>query len=228
MGVSRVLAGASRTLGEEVKRAAPLLPLHLLSIFNELSEAPIHNMLRAAMLTSFRALLRKQNITQSDVVLRRRNFKFYPSGMLVQVEKSKTIQRREKLLQLPVTYCLDRHLCAVYWTKRHFLEVPMGQDSPAFCIPQVVPVPLDYVTYQQMIKFFAEMGGLDPTEFSSHSMRRGGTTFLWLTGASKEEIQARGDWSSDCYKIYLASPLEERISRDIQVSATVCSVVAGH
>lgn len=228
VGVYRSMAGASRTLGEAVRRAAPILPVHLLAMFEFLSEEPIHNVFRAALLTSFRALLRKQNVTVSDAVLLRRNFKFLPWGMLIEVERSKTIQKKEKVLRIPVSFCPDNRLCAAYWTARHFREVPASPESPAFVLPHHPPAPLDYDTYQAALKHWCACAGLDPKEFSSHSLRRGGTTFIWLAGATQEEIQSRGDWSSDAYKVYLSSPLEERISRDIQVAATVAAVAAGH
>ena len=228
VGISRALAGASNSLGEEVRRAAPILPTNMLKMFSFFTEQPVHNALRAAILTAFRALLRSQNVTDSPAVLRRRNFKFHPWGMLVEVEKTKTLQRREKVLKIPVALCPDKRLCAVTWTARHFNEVPASEDSPAFIIPSVPPAPLDYDTFQAAIKYWSGLSGLDPADYSTHSMRRGGTTFIWLAGATQEEIQARGDWSSDAYKLYLTCPLEERISRDIQVAATIASVAAAH
>ena len=96
VGISRCIAASSRTLGEEVRRAAPILPGHMVKMFTHITEEPIHNTLRAAFLTAFRAMLRKQNVTLSEAVLRRRNFTFTEWGMLVEVEKSKTIQKRRK------------------------------------------------------------------------------------------------------------------------------------
>ena len=228
VGTSRSMAGASRSLGEEVRRAAPILPANLLSMFSHLTEAPIHNAFRAAILTSFRALLRKQNITCSPAVLRRQDFHFFPWGILIEVHKTKTLQKKEKVLRLPVTFCPDKRLCAAYWVTRHFQEVPASPDSPAFMLPYTPPSPLDYDTYSHLLSFLCACAGLNPADYSSHSLRRGGTTFLWLTGASKEEIQSRGDWSSDAYKVYLTSPLEERIARDMQVAAAVAEVGLAH
>lgn len=226
VGISRVLAGASRTLGEEVRRAAPILPRNLVLMFDYLTEAPIHNAIRAAILTAFRALLRSQNVTMSVAVIRRKSFKFMPWGMLVEVERCKTIQKKERVLRLPVAFCPDQRICAVYWTARHFREVPAPPEAPAFMLPYNPPTPLTYDTYQETIKFLCELSGLNPKDFSTHSLRRGGTTFVWLSGATKEEIKARGDWSSETYLIYLDSPLEVRISRDIHVANNM-SLVAG-
>ena len=121
---------------------------------------------------------------------------------------------------------MDKRLCAATWTARHFKEVPADPDSPAFILPYTPPSPLDYKTYNGFVKFLAESIDLDPKDFSTHSLRRGGTTFIWLAGATKEEIQARGDWASDAYKVYLEAPLEHRISRDIQVASIMSDVAA--
>ena len=95
-------------------------------------------------------------------------------------------------------------------------------------LPYPEPAPLDYDTYNNMIKHLARCIGMNPADFSTHSMRRGGSTFLWLAGATTEEIKKRGDWSSDAYQIYLTTPLEERIARDVQVADTMSLLVAGH
>ena len=56
-------------------------------------------------------------------------------------------------------------------------------------------------------------------EYSSHSLHRGGATFLSLVGASIPEIfQERGDWSSECVYEYLKAPLIAREQNDLRVS----------
>ena len=222
--VIRAMAGASRKLGEAVRQAAPLLPAQLKVMLGFLSDAPVHVLFKAAILTSFRALLRKQNVTDSDATLKRRDFQFFKWGMIISVGKSKTIQKGERKVLIPVTYTPDESLCAVRWTQRHFEQVPMSQEGPAFAYPSTPSKALPYHTHQAAIKWLAGLAGMDPDWFSSHSLRRGGTTFLWLAGASIEEIKARGDWSSDTYMTYLSTPMEERIRRDLQVATTISAV----
>ena len=69
-----------------------------------------------------------------------------------------------------------------------------------------------------MLKHFCSAAGLDPTDYSSHSLRRGGCTFLSLCGTTLEELRVRGDWASDTNFAYLQTPLNVRIIDDIRVS----------
>lgn len=178
---------------------------------------------------SFRALLRKCQVTLSDSSLLRRDFAFFPWGLIISIRRSKTIQFRERVLQVPVARCPNTQICAVHWTELHFRQVPAPPDAMAFRfpIPGGESIPLPYSYYQATLKLFAEKAGLDPDQVSSHSLRRGGCTFLSMTGASLEELRARGDWSTDTVFTYLKTPLTLRIVNDMKV-ATALAVSAEH
>lgn len=218
--VKTIMGGAKRTLGCAVKRAAPLLPTELTRMFSFMSGSVGHVCARAALLLGFRALLRKCQITNSDSVLLRSDFSFHPWGMIVTIRRSKTIQFRERELCIPVACVPNTDLCAVHWVKRHFKEVRVGATSPAFQIPTAGGgfKPLDYKTLQSTIKHFAAVAGYPQENFSCHSLRRGGCTYLALQGAPIDEIKIRGDWSSDAVYKYIAKPLSERIIADIRVA----------
>lgn len=64
--VSATLQGIKRVKGNTPRRAAPLLPIHLSKIFVNLRDGQGHTSWRAVILTSFRALLRKSQVTLSD------------------------------------------------------------------------------------------------------------------------------------------------------------------
>ena len=160
------------------------------------------------MLCSFRALLRKCQVTSSESALRRKDFTFLPWGMLIRVRRSKTIQFAERMLEIPVARCPDTTLCAVHWTERNFREVSADPDTMALWV----------TTRSDMLKHFCSAVCLDPSDYSSHSLRRGGCTFLSLCGATLEELRVRGDWSSDTIFAYLQAPLSVRIINDIWVS----------
>ena len=53
--------------------------------------------------------------------------------------------------------------------------------------------------------------GLKDTQYSGHSVRRGGATYAFRCGAPVELISLQGDWSSDAVLLYIAQPLEWRI-----------------
>ena len=117
-------------------RAMPVFPSMLHEMFAHLIDSPGHIAWRAAMICCFRGLLRKCQITASDSMLQHKDFKFVQWGMLITITRSKTIQFKERILEIPITYCPDRELCAVFWTLKHFSKVPADPDSLAFLIPK--------------------------------------------------------------------------------------------
>ena len=223
--ISTTLKGIRRAKGDEPRRAKPILPGMLRRIFAELSNSPGHNAWRAAVLLSFRALLRKAQVTESDAVLRRGDFKFFDWGLVVTIRRTKTIQFRERVLEVPVARCCDPEMCAVRWVEWHFRELPAGRGDAAFRLPAPGggSSGLTYPIYQRTLKMFADRAGLDPADLSSHSLRRGGCTFLAMCGATVEELKARGDWASETVYVYLKTPLAVRILDDMRVAAALCA-----
>ena len=211
--VKRCINGAKRILGDNSKRAKPLLPRQLAAIMDQLTLATGHVCFRAALLCSFRGLLRKAHVTVSTATLHRKDFKFYKWGMVIHIAKSKTIQYAERTVEIPIARIATKEMCAVYWTERHFSEIPAEPHQEAFRLP--TGKPMTYRIYQDTLKFSCEEIGLDPRLFSSHSLRRGGATFLLMSGATISEIRERGDWTSDCVYKYLEVPLEVRIREDM-------------
>lgn len=214
--IQTCLKGALRTLGGEAKIAKPLLPSELVLIFECLSNSRGHNAFRAAMLVCFRALLRKCQITASASTLLRRDITFTKWGMIITVRRSKSIQFKERCLEIPVAALSNNLLCAVYWLRKHFSEVPAPSDSPIIIIPAYGSLP--YHVYESTLKLFSKKAGLNPDHYSSHSLRRGGATFLSISGSSIQEIKHRGDWASSCVYKYISTPLEGRILDDLRVA----------
>ena len=113
-------------------------------------------------------------------------------------------------------------LCAVYWCQRHFREIVFSPTTPAFQIPsEHGSIPLTYPLHQKLLKLFGARTGLDPEKLSSHSLRRGGCTFLAKSGVSIEEIWVRGDWASDAIFQYINTPLSIRIVNDMRVAPLI-------
>ena len=224
--IKKCMGGIRRIKGEEVKQAAPLLPRELLRLFSVFHPSRGHTAVRAAMLLSFRALLRKGHVTDSECALKRGDLEFHQWGMMVCVKKSKTNQYRQRVHRIPVTKVKNEGLCAVYWARRHFEECPAPLDAQAFRIPRAGhSVPLPYNFYSSVLRLACGAVGLPPGDFSSHSLRRGGATFLRLCGASMEEIKERGDWKSDCVRQYLKASVVERLTRDMRVAVLLDMVI---
>ena len=173
--LASTLRGIRRSRGAAPKQAVPLLPGALLRMFSFLTSSPGHTAWRAALLCSFRALLRKCQVTSSDSSLRRGDFRFFPWGMILSIRRSKTIQFGERVLEIPVARCLHLSLCAVHWTEEHFKQIPAPPGEMAFRIPcRGGSSPMPYPVYQETLRLFAGRAGLDPSSVSSHSLRRGG------------------------------------------------------
>ena len=221
--LATTLKGIKREKGVPPRQATPLLPDMLRRIFSLLSPTLGHTAWRAAVLCSFRGLLRKCQITLSDSTLRRRDFRFLHWCMIISIRRSKTTQFRERVLEVPVARCPDSDLCAVFWTEKHFRQLPAPPGALAFRLPtpEGASSPMRYNTYQGTLKHFSAEAGLDPDTISSHSLRRGGCTYLSLCGATLEELRTRGDWSSDTVFLYLKSPLSVRIMNDMRVASAL-------
>ena len=227
--VAATIKGIRRDKGDAPRQAPPMLPAMLVRIFGELTGNRGHNSWRAAVLCSFRALLRKCQVTESESALVRRDFQIFSWGMIIRVRRSKTIQFRERVLEIPVARCFNKQLCAVYWTALHFSEVPASPDEISFRVPggEGVSLPLTYKMYQEMLRIFSVRAGYGEMDITSHSLRRGGCTFLAMCGASIEEIKARGDWASETVYKYLKTPLQVRVLNDLRVAATLAATVLG-
>jgi hypothetical protein len=66
---------------------------------------------------------------------------------------------------------------------------------------------------------------------STHSLRAGGATAMWAAGKTAEEIQRRGRWASQCFRIYIwesrekAASVAEAIYRGgVSLFAGLCAV----
>ena len=217
--IKKCLAGIRRLKGNAVKQASPLLPLELKKIFAVMFDTRGHVAVRAAMLVSFRGLLRKSHVTDSDTAMARKDLEFHQWGMVLIIRKSKTNQFRERTHRIPVARVRDKEICAVHWLKKHLEQCPAAPDAQVFRVPRAGhSIPLPYAYYMAVLKAACTAAGLPAGEFSTHSLRRGGATFLRLTGASIEQIKERGDWRSGCVHEYLKESFLERLTNDMRVA----------
>ena len=213
------MSGIRLTLGVGSRQAEPLLPANLLAMFLNMFDTLGHTAVRAAMLLSFRGLLRKSHVTNSAFALRRRDFTFSSWGMSIEIIRSKTIAYGQPSLCLPIVKLENSRLCAVHWTKTHFHQCPAPDDAQAFRMPKNGnSVPLEYDFYLKVIKMLCLKAGLDPKLFSSHSLRRGGATYLSMVGLPIDQIKARGNWASNAVYLYIKKPFSSKLSQDRKVA----------
>ena len=75
--LTTTLKGIRRAKGDTLRLAWPLLPDMLYKIFSLFTNNPGHVSWHTAVLCPFRGLLRKSQVTDSEVVLKRGDFRFY-------------------------------------------------------------------------------------------------------------------------------------------------------
>ena len=151
--VKMCMVGICRIKGNEVKQVAPLLSVNLIKLFRVMNPTMGHTAVRAAMLLSFHALLRKAHVTDSDSSLLHNDLVFHQWRIMVMVRKSKPNQFRERVHQIPVAKVTNKPLCAIHWVRKHLRQCPVPADAQVFRIPRAghsVPLPYDY--YNQVLK----------------------------------------------------------------------------
>ena len=75
-------------------------------------------------------------------------------------------------------------------------------SSDQFMLTMVDGTVLPKVVIERLLKEAALRLGLDPRIMPSHSLRAGGCTAMFNAKFADHEIQRRGRWVSNCWKIY--------------------------
>ena len=173
-------------------------------------------------LVSFFSLLRKSNLvptTIADVTsasathLRISDVSFHQDHCPLHVHKNKTIQFRQRALEIVLPFIPHSVLCPVSALECHLRYVPADTEAPLFTIHTSTGFkPVTGYHFAKFLKFCIVSLGLDPTQYSPHSFRRGGATFAFHAGASPLFIKFLGDWSSDAYMVYLVLNTTQKLN----------------
>ena len=213
------LQGLKRVLGDTSLQKSPLMPEDLrrmVLLVNQ--QKPVEKAVWACVVLAFRTLLRKSNLLPSESeshCLRRRDITFTSWGMRVTVGSSKTIQFKERCLEIPVVSIPTSPLCAVRLVKDHFDMTKSALDSDyVFMIPCGTGLkPLEYGTALNKLKSWGSV--VAPSkDLGFHSLRRGAATHMSILGIRLEDIKAAGDWASLAVLVYLTTPFSHKIAVD--------------
>ena len=220
--VKLTLMGLRKSNPSPPNRAHPMSTSLLLRIRSNLTlNDPFAATMWALFLTCFFLLLRKSNVTPDKKAdrryLRRSHLVRTTSGYFVNLFWTKTLQQGEYALQFPVFSVPESPLCLTWALDNMIRLVPGSPDSPAFCTPSGAPI--YYSTFNSFIKSQIKALGLNPKGWSTHSFRRGGTTYLASCGVEERQIQMLGDWRSNCYKKYIHCPWHDKLELAARVKA---------
>ena len=167
----------------------------------------------------FRCLLRKAHVTVSDMHLTKSSFHFSPWGVLVYLDKTKTIQYGERTLRIPVCFSKGSIFCVA---SNIFKRSAIAVSEMAFSYSKGGR--LCRLTYSAFIAKLRNIcDALGFPHFTSHSLHRGGATFLYSLGLSLVDIKGRGDWKSLAVLLYLTESLQDSVDKDFYVTKVLNS-----
>lgn len=133
-----VMKGLGRTIGKSVSQKVGISPQELCRIYYKQDVCDLNVMTKwAALILAFRSLLRKSNLVQTSykddtMIIMRSDVEFSFEGVKLNVRKTKTIQSKEYVLQIPVTYVNNPPLCAASMLCSHLYRTRHISDGPLF------------------------------------------------------------------------------------------------
>lgn len=143
----------------------------------------------------------------------RGDIKFTDYGCLVSVRSTKTLKFKERVLEIPLYYVNNPIFDVVRQLRWMFSHIPADPCQPIFLVPGKSG--LKQVTYSKMLTFLKKCVSLihlPPADVGLHSLRRSGVTYMYSLGIPIEDIRKMGDWRSLAVLLYIASPLERKLS----------------
>ena len=227
--ISLVLKGIARVKGKRVSAKVGFTPEDLSCMFASLDVSDVNNTaLWSALMLSFRSLLRKSNLVPDTTlvcqsVLKRADVEFTGKGVILHVNRSKTIQFKERVTSIPVHFVQKHGFCAASMLMSLFRRAPGPPESPLFYLWNTDGSRrlLLYRDLLMFVKRLAKVVGYDPSSVGCHSLRRSGAAFLHASGVPLLDIMTVGDWSSLAALSYLITPLH----RKLQIEDSMCSVI---
>ena len=217
MELKLTLRGISRIKQHSPRHATPINPDILLQIYEHLDMADaIQVAFWALFVVAFFSMARKSNlvVTEGKSVqnhtLLRNCVMFSEDSVLLRFTSSKTAQFGGKIHEVPLSAIPNSPLCPVVSLLRLFkMTSDVSLSEPVFSLAKGFPI--TYRHFQKVFKHMICLLGLNPSEFSSHSFRRGGATYAFSSSVPGELIKYHGGWASEAYWIYLQFSLEDKL-----------------
>ena len=205
-------------MGDSVRVTHPVTVDILLNVFQHFDWSnQLHICMHALFLLAFFFFLGISNLvpyaladchSDSAYFLRCQDVSITASGAVLRVYRTKTIQFKQRVLEIPLPFIPNYVLCPVTALNNYFCTVPTLPSSPLFIVSQDGSFRSLLVThFNRFFKACVTTVGLKPDNFSSRSFRQGGATFVVPT----EFIKAQGDWRSDAYLVYLKLSTKKKL-----------------
>lgn len=219
--VHLTLKALHRILGDSASAKDELFPSELLRIRARVNmDVPHELAVWTGILFLYRFLLRKGHVFTGEFdinLLKRSEVQITNYGLLVTVNRSKTIQFSERKFVIPICY-VGGPLCIATLLQEYMSQYSVPGDSRL--LSRLIDGRLETPSYKRAplcLKRWGVQAGLKK-ELGMHSLRRGAATMMSMAGFALEDIKDRGDWRSTAVLRYLAYPLPRKIDIDQKVA----------
>ena len=202
--IKRALRGLRKVSAKGRGKARPLFPQDLLRMFGVLDLSKGYDLLFwSAVTLGYRCLFRISNLCGPHA-LRACNVKFVSKGLVIYVTSSKTNQFGDYCNEIVVVKNPATPLCPVGWLERVFAETnPLPSDRIYRLMDKVGSPPMTYDWFRRKLLSVVDAAGLGGTGVSTHSLRRGSTSFMKGVGYDLCDVKRRGGWSSNTVLEYI-------------------------
>ena len=209
--IRSALNGARRLCGKGRGKSVELFPNDLLFIFAELDlSITNHLVFWTAVTLAFRCLLSASNYCKSRHDLRVDDIKFTLEGIVVMICSSKTNQFGEFVSEILLFANSSSMVCPVAWLKQMLLLRRPRKGEPLFMLlVKGSWKPMSARWFNNMLKKFCHVN-----KVTSHSLRRGGASYMLQNKYKVAEVKQRGLWKYDCVYEYLSLRTDQGMVRD--------------
>lgn len=217
--LTQTLRGARRVLGDATVQKEPITPELLLSVFNYIDlSTRVGASTWAAALIMFFGLMRRSNVVPVSSAafdpalhLRRRDITFTGTGAQLYIRWSKTNQYRTIVRVIPLPRIAGHPLCPTNAIYHAFRQTATAHgDGPAFIVTnnQGGNTPLTAHVFWVTLRAALARAGVPTDGLGTHSLRRGGSCYLFNIGTPEARIRELGGWISNAYVRYITANLD--------------------
>ena len=169
-------------------------------------------------MTAFFGLLRIGNVTtptgsgSTGLSILRKNVSFTDKGCILSVHKSKTNQYAQYVHDVTLPYVHNSIMCPTS-ALLSFLGISgkVHDTAPLFSMLETQGVVyLSQNKFRRRLSKVLTACNLSSDHYNTHSLRRGGATWLLSNGTSLAMVKTMGDWKSDAVYRYIKPTIDTK------------------
>ena len=229
-----LLRACKRELSSASKPKAALEAGHIILIRTFCDQSDLtKRMFFVALITQFFACLRKSNLLPPSLRafspfhhLTRGDIKFVAGDIILTLPWTKTLQAKNDVMTVSIAAAPGAVLDPVGIIAQFIHDFPLPKPTlPAFAVYNGHGLlVLTQQVYIDLLKSHLQVLGLPPEAYSSHSVRRGGTSLMAQAGVNPRLIKLHGGWRSNCYLRYIDPSYSDRLTPTRQMVSHINSV----